>query len=354
MTSYDSFPSYDESVSSGWPLQINYGESRVLRTKPCAHRRNDVQTGEQWIPSFRSMVKKPLNNEPLKPQAMKNEKPGKKPKAHGNNTDIAGDESKVPESLPAEPSSNKESNTDSNEASDIVNGPNRRSNTEDRPNNSDDKSANEDYNCDIGLETEDYYDSQYRRQSSVSSVPITTQTTAEIEQKVIKMLRDCINKKQKYIEDNINQPKKIPLAGSRRSMGDSDIDNVSNNNSNPHKSDYDKHTSTDTIKNSTDAVENNTKDNLNASVPVADNVYKTKSFTLRPGKLFNELQHPAKVTGIANIPVSRRMPVENSRVCYACSTATNPSCWKPDSRTTIKYCNEDQNCVTKSFEVKSE
>lgn len=389
LTGYNGFPSFENPGKPDWPVPVYYGEPQVQRRKPCPHRRSSTQAGEPWVPIFRSMVTKPPSNNILEPQALKNE----------NVENTADNEIKVPKSLPAEPSSSNEHNTtdaDPNEVSNIdktnrrpnievspdnndeasnidrINrrsnvegsqdkndeasnrdGTNRRSNVEETPNNSAELSLSEDYDCDMDLETEDYIESQYGRGqlSVVTSGPTTAKTTAGIEQKVIEMLRDCINKKQKYIEDKISRLDEIPIAGSRRSMGDSDID-LDNDSESVEGADAIQAT-TDRNEKTTDDLlpitDNNAIGNV-TNVPVKEKV--TPSFTLRPGKLFNELQNPAKATGIANI-ATRRMPTDGSRVCYACSTATNPACWEPDNKTTIKYCRIGQNCITKSFGNKS-
>ncbi|KAJ8712328.1 hypothetical protein PYW07_005170 [Mythimna separata] len=47
---------------------------------------------------------------------------------------------------------------------------------------------------------------------------------------------------------------------------------------------------------------------------------------------------------------SALMLMQSERICYACSTANNPSCWSPDRRTTVKYCRKGNNaCITKTF-----
>jgi hypothetical protein len=65
----------------------------------------------------------------------------------------------------------------------------------------------------------------------------------------------------------------------------------------------------------------------------------------------NEILDPAKGTDIRELSVARISQLQHSRVCYACSTVNNPSCWQPDRRTTVKYCRQGHDvCVTKTFE----
>ena len=47
---------------------------------------------------------------------------------------------------------------------------------------------------------------------------------------------------------------------------------------------------------------------------------------------------------------SALMMMQSDRICYACSTANNPSCWAPDRKTTVKYCRKGNiACLTKTF-----
>lgn len=266
------------------------------------------------------------------------------------NVQNTADESKTSQDVPTvELSPNNATNTDPTDDSIILDRPNRRSNAEETPKNSDEPTLDEDYDCDIDLDTKDYFDSQDGTKN-LSKAASNATTLGGVEQKVIEMLRDCINKKQKYIEDKLKQGEPIPIAGSRRSMGDLDPDKDDSKS----VDDDDKEMDTDKNGKTSDAVLTNTDDKPNSNESrVPNKGYETPSITLRPGKLFNELQNPAKTTGIAEVSQSRRMPADNSRICYACSTSTNPACWEPNNKTTIKYCRTNQNCITKSFGEKS-
>lgn len=124
-----------------------------------------------------------------------------------------------------------------------------------------------------------------------------------IGKKVIDILKDCADSKHKAAKDEIINTVDIKLLkGSRRSMGGPD------NNSNV----------------------------------IIDKNEELLSKTGNPGV--------SDVQGVSETgQVSMTNHNEDQRVCYACSSATNPSCWKPDTRTTIKYCHQNQQCVTKSF-----
>lgn len=62
------------------------------------------------------------------------------------------------------------------------------------------------------------------------------------------------------------------------------------------------------------------------------------------------LNDPTKGSGILRLTEARMTLIKNSRVCYACSSAANPTCWLPDRRTTVKYCRKGHDsCVTKTF-----
>ncbi|CAH0589045.1 unnamed protein product [Chrysodeixis includens] len=62
----------------------------------------------------------------------------------------------------------------------------------------------------------------------------------------------------------------------------------------------------------------------------------------------NEIIEPTR--GSSNIGQSQLLLMQTERICYACSTANNPTCWAPDRRTTVKYCKKGNNaCITKTF-----
>lgn len=55
-------------------------------------------------------------------------------------------------------------------------------------------------------------------------------------------------------------------------------------------------------------------------------------------------------SGSTNMERSPLTLMQSERICYACSTASNPTCWAPDRRTTVKYCRKGNNaCITKTF-----
>lgn len=63
-----------------------------------------------------------------------------------------------------------------------------------------------------------------------------------------------------------------------------------------------------------------------------------------------QLIGPAKGRILPESSVSRVLLMQNSRVCYACSSATDKSCWHPNRMTTVKYCRKEHDvCVTKTY-----
>lgn len=70
-------------------------------------------------------------------------------------------------------------------------------------------------------------------------------------------------------------------------------------------------------------------------------------------KLRLRLSKPTKSEGITDLSQSPVMLIENSRVCYACNSASDPTCWEPSRRTTVKYCRKEHDaCVTKTYKNK--
>ncbi|CAH2229048.1 jg17290 [Pararge aegeria aegeria] len=66
-----------------------------------------------------------------------------------------------------------------------------------------------------------------------------------------------------------------------------------------------------------------------------------------------QLQDPTKGFGISNVGKSRVMLLDHPRVCYACSSINDPSCWSPDRKTAVKYCRTDHlSCLTKLYKYK--
>ncbi|XP_039756463.1 uncharacterized protein LOC120631095 isoform X2 [Pararge aegeria] len=66
-----------------------------------------------------------------------------------------------------------------------------------------------------------------------------------------------------------------------------------------------------------------------------------------------QLQDPTKGFGISNLGKSRVMLMDHPRVCYACSSINDPSCWSPDRKTAVKYCRTDHlSCLTKLYKYK--
>ncbi|XP_047522136.1 uncharacterized protein LOC125061040 [Pieris napi] len=57
------------------------------------------------------------------------------------------------------------------------------------------------------------------------------------------------------------------------------------------------------------------------------------------------------VLNVQEMDKSNFMLNEHPRVCFACSSTNDPSCWLPDMSTPAKYCRGDQDaCVTKTYQ----
>ncbi|XP_026321394.1 uncharacterized protein LOC113231328 isoform X2 [Hyposmocoma kahamanoa] len=66
-----------------------------------------------------------------------------------------------------------------------------------------------------------------------------------------------------------------------------------------------------------------------------------------------QLMEPAKGAGIIKITDAHLSVMDSSRVCYACSSITDPTCWSPERKTTVKYCARGRDsCVTKTYKGK--
>ncbi|CAH4030023.1 unnamed protein product [Pieris brassicae] len=60
--------------------------------------------------------------------------------------------------------------------------------------------------------------------------------------------------------------------------------------------------------------------------------------------------NPSKGFGVSEMDKSNLMLIEHPRVCFACSSTNNPTCWLPDMSTPAKYCRGGHNaCVTKTY-----
>lgn len=211
----------------------NYQVPQKKTTKPC--RRKNNEEGKKWIPSFSSKVTHPLNPFPaMMPLALKNEKPNE-------------DSQTIEEQRAIYLSNIKSTN----------------------PNEED---------C-------EEFD------------PNETSSSLETEQKAMKIMKDCLEKKHRN-KSTSSSPIAFRAPGSRRSMSGPDQD-----------------AETESDKNGLDTVD---------ATEQLSNFSRSGSFEER----------------------------RNVRICFACSTATNPSCWTPDERTTVKYCRSEQSCVTKIFEAK--
>lgn len=137
-------------------------------------------------------------------------------------------------------------------------------------------------------------------------------TDPNSEKTALKIIGDCLKKRLK--DQNT-------LGSSRRSLSEPDSIDDDNNN-------YKQESEIDDLLDSY-------------------RVGETEDAVRRKGP--SKKSHTEEDTGLT----SSGNELTNLRICYACSTATNPTCWEPDKRTTIKYCRKEHSCVTKTFGVKS-
>ncbi|XP_069360907.1 uncharacterized protein [Maniola hyperantus] len=73
----------------------------------------------------------------------------------------------------------------------------------------------------------------------------------------------------------------------------------------------------------------------------------------RSGNDIQLVNDPTKGLGISNVGKSRVMLMDHPRVCYACSSISDPSCWSPGRTTAVKYCRADHpTCLTKLYKYK--
>lgn len=64
-------------------------------------------------------------------------------------------------------------------------------------------------------------------------------------------------------------------------------------------------------------------------------------------------QEPTKGHGITTVVKTPVMLMDHPRVCYACSSINDLTCWSPDRTTSVKYCRGDHpSCLTKHYKYK--
>lgn len=104
---------------------------------------------------------------------------------------------------------------------------------------------------------------------------------------------------------------------------------------------------------SLNAVKDNQDDNRKSLSDSDKNKASSYQSVARLGRpQFNEARREMiePTRGNPSISQSQLLLMQTERICYACSTANNPSCWAPDRRTTVKYCRKGNNaCLTKTF-----
>ncbi|XP_030040483.1 uncharacterized protein LOC115455862 [Manduca sexta] len=70
----------------------------------------------------------------------------------------------------------------------------------------------------------------------------------------------------------------------------------------------------------------------------------------RPISIEGNVIDPTKGRGISPMTNDKVMLMQNTKICYACSSVSDPTCWHPDRRTTVKYCRiGHDSCVTKTI-----
>ncbi|CAH2092924.1 unnamed protein product [Euphydryas editha] len=68
------------------------------------------------------------------------------------------------------------------------------------------------------------------------------------------------------------------------------------------------------------------------------------------GVTTKRIKEPTKMLDISEMKKSRMMIIRHPRVCYACSSIKDPTCWSPSNKTTVKYCREpNTSCLSKIF-----
>ncbi|XP_045774555.1 uncharacterized protein LOC123873644 isoform X2 [Maniola jurtina] len=73
----------------------------------------------------------------------------------------------------------------------------------------------------------------------------------------------------------------------------------------------------------------------------------------RSGNEIQLVKEPTKGLGISNVGKARVMLIDHPRVCYACSSISDLSCWAPDRTTSVKYCRADHpSCLTKLYKYR--
>ncbi|KAJ8715065.1 hypothetical protein PYW08_005046 [Mythimna loreyi] len=143
------------------------------------------------------------------------------------------------------------------------------------------------------------------------------------------------------------------LGHSRRSMSsynDKDNDYLRNNNNQNFESHVENANALASVLN---AEKNTPTPNKVQSLRNIDNEKQTYEIPVSRVKpplkeARREMMEPTNGAGVMG--QSALMLMQSERICYACSTANNPSCWSPDRRTTVKYCRKGNNaCITKTF-----
>lgn len=92
-----------------------------------------------------------------------------------------------------------------------------------------------------------------------------------------------------------------------------------------------------------------------------ENDYKLTSFNGDLGRSYsnepngkkevNDAKQIEEFKDILQLRRSRMMTLQRPRVCYACSSINDPSCWSPSNNTVVKYCRQPNiSCVSKTFQ----
>nr|XP_037876276.1 uncharacterized protein LOC110386155 isoform X2 [Bombyx mori] len=91
----------------------------------------------------------------------------------------------------------------------------------------------------------------------------------------------------------------------------------------------------------------NRKQNFETKKILVDDT-KNAKFDKQTGVSFKNHEMPrAGDTQVASL--------HNTRICYACSSVSDPTCWMPDKMTTVKYCRKGHNtCISKTIKSNNE
>lgn len=103
------------------------------------------------------------------------------------------------------------------------------------------------------------------------------------------------------------------------------------------------------------SADNVVRTNVPETVQVQETSNEENESRMSIADIEQQLMEPAKGAGIMKMTDAHLSVMDSSRVCYACSSITDPTCWSPERKTTVKYCARGRDsCVTKTYKGKGE